>query len=37
MLKITGCVNDNASQLLAVYDKISINIRGLESLGVSSD
>ena len=37
MLKITGCVNDNASQLRAVYDRISNNIRGLESLGVSSN
>ena len=36
MLKIPGCVNDNASQLRHVYDRISINIRGLESLGVSS-
>lgn len=37
MLKITGCVNDNAPQLRAVYDKISINIHGLESLGVNSN
>ena len=36
MLKIPGCVNDNPSQLRLVYDRISINIRGLESLGVSS-
>ena len=36
MPKIPGCVNDNASQLPLVYVKISINIRGLESLGVSS-
>ena len=32
MLKIPGCVNDNASQLRLVYDKL-----GLESLGVSSN
>ena len=37
MLKITGCVNDNAALLRAVYNKISINIRGLESLGVNSN
>ena len=37
MLKIPECVNDNASQLRLVYDKISVNIRGLESLGVSSN
>jgi len=36
MLKIPGCVNDNPSQLRLVYDRISINISGLESLGVSS-
>ena len=34
MPKIPGCVNDNASQLPLMYVKISINIRGLESLGV---
>ena len=37
MFKIPGCVNDNASQLRLVYDKISVNIKGLESLGVSSN
>ena len=36
MLKIPGCVNDNPSQLRLVCDRISINISGLESLGVSS-
>ena len=37
MLKIPGCVNNKASQLRLVYDKISVNISGLESLGVSSN
>ena len=38
MLTIPGCVNDNASQLRLVYDKIlSVNIRGLEPLGESSN
>ena len=37
MLNIPECVNDNASQLRLVYDKISLSIRGLESLGVSSN
>ena len=37
MFKIPGCVNDNASQLRLAYDKISVNIKGLESLGVSSN
>ena len=36
MLKIPGCVNNNASQLRLIYDRISINICGLESLGISS-
>ena len=36
MLKIPSYVRDNASQLRLVYDKISVNVRGLESLGVSS-
>ena len=36
MLKIPACTSDKASQLRLVYDKIGINIRGLESLGVSS-
>ena len=36
LLKIPGCTSDKASQLRFVYDKISINVRGLESLGVSS-
>lgn len=33
MLKIPSYVRDNASQLRLVYDKISVNVRGLESLG----
>ena len=36
LLKIPGCSSDKASQLRFVYDKISVNVRGLESLGVSS-
>ena len=36
ILKIPVCVNENTAQLRLVYDKISINIRGLDSLGVSS-
>ena len=36
LLKIPGCTSDKASQLPFVYDKISVNVRGLESLGVSS-
>ncbi|XP_015750619.1 PREDICTED: uncharacterized protein LOC107330534 [Acropora digitifera] len=36
MLKIPSYVRDNASQLRLVSDKISVNVGGLESLGVSS-
>lgn len=35
LLKIPGCTSDKASQLRFVYDKISINVRYLESFGVS--
>ena len=36
LLKIPACTSDKASQLGFVYDKISINVRGLEALGVKS-
>ena len=36
LLKIPACTSDKASQLRFVYDKISINVRGLEALGVNS-
>lgn len=36
ILKISVGVNENTAQLRLVYDKISINIRGLDSSGVSS-
>ncbi|XP_078368716.1 uncharacterized protein LOC144652543 [Oculina patagonica] len=35
LLKIPACSGDKASQLRFVYDKISINVRGLASLGVN--
>lgn len=35
LLKIPGCTSDKASELRFVYDKISINVRYLESFGVS--
>ena len=34
LLKIPACVGDKVSQLRFVYDKISVNVRGLEALGV---
>lgn len=36
LLRIQACNNERASQLRYVYDKISINVRGLEALGVDS-
>ena len=36
LLKIPACTSDKASQLRFVYDKISIDVRGLEALGVNS-
>lgn len=36
LLKIPVCSGDKASQLLFVYGKISVNVRGLEALGVNS-
>ena len=37
LLRLPGCSGDHISQLHSIYDKISINIRGLESLGIKSD
>ena len=34
LLKIPACVGDKVSQLRFAYDKISVNVRGLEALGV---
>ena len=36
LLKIPACTGEKASQLRFLYDKISINVRGLEALGVNS-
>ncbi|XP_065918882.1 uncharacterized protein [Dysidea avara] len=36
-LKIQACGGDKTSHLRAVYDKIHINVRGLESIGVTAD
>ena len=36
LLKLPSCSGDRTSQLCSIYDKISINIRGLESLGIRS-
>jgi len=37
LLKIPNCSGDRSCSLCAVYDKIMINIRGLEALGVTSE
>jgi hypothetical protein len=36
LLKLPTCSGERASQLRFLYDKISINVRGLEALGVNS-
>ena len=37
LLKLPCCGGDNVTQLYAVYDKISVNVRGLEAIGVTAD
>ena len=37
LLKVNVCVVDKPSRLGFLYDKISVNIRGLEDLGVKSE
>ncbi|XP_044172645.1 uncharacterized protein LOC114972132 [Acropora millepora] len=37
LLKLNVCAVDKPSQLRFLYDKISVNIRGLEALGVKSE
>ena len=37
MLKLPDCSTGKARDLRRVYDKISINVRGLEALGVKSE
>ena len=37
LLKIPSCVGEKSSQLRYVYDKVSIHVRGLESLGVTAE
>lgn len=37
LLRLPSCIGDRNSQLCSIYDKISINIHGLESLGIKSD
>ena len=37
LLKLSPCVGEKSSQLRFVYDKVSVNVRGLEALGVKPD
>lgn len=37
LLKIPNCMGDKTSQLHVIYDKVGVNVRGLESLGIMSD
>ena len=37
LLKLKPCSGDKLNLLKGLYDKISIHLRGLQSLGVSSD
>ena len=37
LLKIPTCAGDKASQIRAVYDKISVHVRGLEALGIRAE
>ena len=37
LLKPPCCSGDKVAQLCAVYDKISVNVRGLEAIGVTAD
>ena len=37
LLKLLCCSGDKVTQLRAVYDKISMNVRGLEAIGVTAD
>ena len=37
ILKIQACTSNRTGQLRYVYDKISVHVRGLTALGVSSE
>ena len=37
LLKLPCCSGDKVTQLRVVYDKISVNVRGLEAIGVMAD
>ena len=37
LLKLQPCNSEKSSQLRYIYDKVSVNVRGLEALGVHSE
>ena len=37
LLKLNNLPNENVSQLRVIFDKINVHVRGLESLGISSE
>ena len=37
LLKLPVCTGDKVIQIRAVYDKVSVNVRGLEALGVEHE
>ena len=37
LLKIQSCISDKLSALRYIYDKISLNVRGLTALGISTE
>ena len=37
LLRLPVCTGDKTSQLRHIYDKIQVNVRGLEALGVESE
>ena len=37
LLKLSCCSGDEVAQLHAIYDKINVNVRGLEPIGVTVD
>ena len=37
LLRLPSCIGDKASQIRAIYDKISVQVRGLDALGVRAE
>ena len=37
LLSLQGTANESVGQLRSVYDKMNVHVRGLETLGISSE